>query len=166
MKYIEGGLNEDGRAYIESLIEQRQLHPEYLTASVMNLYGAVLLDQKEFKPAQLAFEESLKLDPQNRQAHIELGTILLGFGRGHEAVAHFEEVLKATSSDPELYYKLGMAQLQRGSLPQAQRAFLKSVELRPNAGVYMQLGNLAVQSRKPDEAIAAYPKLTHFLQQD
>ena len=156
LKYVEAGLNRAARDYLESLVEQRDRHPEFVTSSVFNLYGALLLDDEQLEAALEAFQASLQLDPQNRQAHIELGTLLARLGRGTDAVPHFDAVLRATPNDPELHYRRGVALLQSGKLSEAKSALTKSVELRANVGVYMQLGNLSIQLRDPREAIKNY----------
>ncbi len=156
VKYIEGGLIEEATSYVDTLMQQREAHPEYVTAGLMNLYGAALLEQRDFEGARAAFAEAVNLDPANRQARIELGTILMRSGRGAAAVEHFESVLHVTPEDPELLYKLGMAFQSSGEPAKSRAALLKSVQIRPNAGAWWQLGNVSVGLRRTAEAVYAY----------
>lgn len=161
VKYLEGGLLDEGAGYIESLIEQKSAHPEYVTSSILNLYGATMLDRKEFRKAETAFRESLVLDPANRQAHIELGTILLRSKRGREAISHFETVLETNATDPELTYKLGMAHLEAGQANEAKAALERSAELRPNPSAYWQIANIELSAPSVENikrAVALYEK--------
>lgn len=92
---------------ISSLIGQRETHPEYLSASLLNLYAAIFVDQQQLQQTASAFAEELMLDPGNRQVHMELGTILFRFRKGDQTTTHFEELLKFNPNDPELLYKIG-----------------------------------------------------------
>lgn len=158
VKYAEGGFIEECISYVETLLDQRETHPEYISASLMNVYAAALLDRGEFKQAISAFQESLRLDPTNRQAHVELGTVLLGGGRGRQAIPHFERALLGNATDPELLFKLGAAQLQAGELEASRDSLTKSVQLRPSANAYWQLGNVATQVKDAMSAVEAYER--------
>jgi len=156
VKFLEGGLVEEAQNYIKSLIDAEANGSEDLSASLLNLYGATLLDQQEYAAAAKAFRRSLQLDPQNRQAHIELGTILLQSGRGPESRDHFMAVLRTNPSDPELQYKLGLAHASAGELQMARSAFETSWRLRPSSTAAWQLANVAVQLNDIQQAIASY----------
>lgn len=156
VKFLEGGLVAEAQSYIESLIEANGRESGTLSASLLNLYGATLLDQKKYGDAANAFRSSLELDPENRQAHIELGTMLLQSGRGAQARSHFESVLQANPSDPELQYKLGLAHASAGDLQLARGAFEMSVQLRPSSTAAWQLANVAVQLKDVKLAIDSY----------
>ena len=156
VKFLEGGLVEEAQNYIKSLIDAEVNGSEDLSASLLNLYGATLLDQQEYAAAAKAFRRSLELDPQNRQAHIELGTILLQSGRGPESRDHFMAVLRTNPSDPELQYKLGLAHASAGELQLARSAFETSWRLRPSSTAAWQLANVAVQLNDIQQAIASY----------
>ena len=158
LKFLEGGFAQEAKRYIRALIGQRETHPEYLSSSLLNLYGAIFVDQQQFQPAAAAFAESLKLEPGNRQAHMELGAILLRFGKGDQAAPHFEEVLKANPNDPELLYKLGLAHLQQGRFTEAERHMRRSTQLRPHPVAHWQLGNIYVALRKAKPAIEEYER--------
>ena len=144
VKYIDNDLTEMAREYIETLLAQRDRHPEYLSAGITNLYGAILLDAQEFDAAREAFQLSLELDSNDRQAHIELGTLLLRVSRGDQAEPHFEHVLQFSSNDPELVYFLGVSRLQQGKLGPAREALEQSIHIRPSANAYWQLATVAV----------------------
>lgn len=163
VKYIDNDLTDTARAYVESLLAQADRHPEYLSASMTNLYGAILLDAKEYDAAREAFEMSLTLDPTDRQAHIELGTLLLRVSRGADAEPHFEAVLEANPHDPELIYFLAMSQLQQRKLLDAKAALEKSITLRPSANAYWQLGNVAIGLRDAKLAIRSYEQAIELL---
>lgn len=156
VKYIDNDLAATAKDYIESLLAQRQKHPEYINASMTNLYAAMLLDAQEFDAARRAFETSLEIDPNDRQAHIELGTLLLRGRRGTAAEPHFKEVLRITPNDPELVYGLAMSQMQQGKFVEAKEGLETSIKLQPSSNAYWQLGTLAIQMRDVRGSITAY----------
>ena len=163
VKYIDNDLTETAREYIETLLAQRERHPEYLNASITNLYGAILLDSKEYVEARKAFETSLEFDPNDRQAHIELGTLLVKASKGAMAEPHFEQVLKANPNDPEMTYFLGLARLQQGKLVEAIETLQHSARMRPSANAHWQLGNAAVGLKDPKLAIQSYEEAIRIL---
>jgi len=156
VKYIDNDLADTAKDYIESLLAQRDKHPEYINVGMTNLYGAMLLDGQEFDAARKAFETSLEIDPTDRQAHIELGTLLLRGRRGNVAEPHFEKVLQITPNDPELVYGLAMSQMQQGKFTEAKAGLEKSVQLHPSFNAYWQLGTIAIQMRDVRQAIESY----------
>ena len=76
----------------------------------------MLIDRKQFAEAAAAFQSALELDPNDRKAHIELGSLFLRIRKGAEAEPHFAAVLKANPNDPELVYKLGISLMLQGKL--------------------------------------------------
>ena len=118
----------------------------------------ILRSRKQFQQAAEAFAESLKLDPHNRTAHIELGTLILGINRGAAAEKHFRHVLKATPDDPEQHYKLGLALLQQNKLAEAGRQMQMVPKLRPDALAHWQLGDIFLGLRNAGRAISSYER--------
>ena len=156
MKFIEGGYSDDAHQYIRMLIGESNTHPEYLSASLLNLLGAMSLDKQEVEEATAAFSQALTLDPHNRQARIELAGILLRLGKGAEAVPHFEEVLQANPDDPEMLYKLGLAHMQQGKLREAGRQMRSALDLRSHPLAHWKLAEISVGLRDAGQAILAY----------
>ena len=152
LKLIEANHSEKALEYIQSLVDKN----EELSASLLNLRGAMLLDKKEFATAARSFMASLNLEPSNRQAHIELGTILLRFKKGARAAPHFEQVLQASPNDPELLYKLGTARAMEGKLVDAEKWLQESLSLRPYAPAHWQLANVFLGNSKAREAVEQF----------
>jgi tetratricopeptide (TPR) repeat protein len=72
------------------------------------------------------------LDPAYVDAHIDLGTLLLGKGELPEARGHFE---KATELNPKLaqpHNYLGKILLSQGNVPQAIAQFEEALRLHPD----------------------------------
>jgi len=153
VKLIEGGYSNDAERYIAALADRNSLH---LSASLLNLQGAILSDKKQFQPAASAYARSLVLDPANRQAHIELGSLLLGIGQGALAEPHFTKVLTATPNDPELIFKLGVAHMMQGKVVQAQQEMRRALESKPIPLAYWHLADMAIAQKDTASAIDQY----------
>ena len=149
---IEGGYVAEAEEYIRSLVAL----PEYQSAELLDLLGAMLIDKKQFAEAGAAFQSALTLDPGDRKAHIELGSLLLRIRKGAEAEPHFVAVLKANPSDPELIYKLGISLMFQGKLPEAREQMHAVINLNPSPLAHWQLGEIHIGLRNPQEAIKSY----------
>lgn len=149
---IEGGYVAEAEEYIRSLIAL----PEYQSAELLDLLGAMLIDRKQFAEAGAAFQSALKLDPEDRKAHIELGSLLLRIRKGAEAEPHFAAVLKANPSDPELVYKLGISLMLQGKLLEAREQMRAVISLNPSSLAHWQLGEIHIGLGNPKQAIESY----------
>ena len=109
--------------------------------------------------ARRCFEESVRFDPENPEAHHKLGHVLGDLGRHEEALASYEEVLRQQPDYLEAHYNKAVTLNQLGRSEEALAAYEKA--LRPwgsfpaaqvNKGVVLdELG-------RPKEALAAYDK--------
>ncbi|MCP4191331.1 MAG: tetratricopeptide repeat protein [Planctomycetaceae bacterium] len=156
LKLVDGDRSDEAQEYIQELVRHRGEHPEYVSAGLLNLLGAISLDKREFRQAAEAFTLALELEPGNRQAHIELGGVLLGFNKGRAALPHFEAALATNANDPELRYKLGIARLQMGDFASAEQEMRRVLELREDALAHWQLGAIHLALGHFENAIDAY----------
>lgn len=154
VQFIEGGYSQQAQSYLETLASQ----PEFQSASVFNLLGALYIDQKKFADAAKSFANALKLDPNNRQSHIELGGLLLSANRGAEAEKHFGTVLQITPNDPELIQKFAIAQLQQNKFTEARKALNQVISLSPNPVTYRYLLKVEQAAGNSEGLIATYEK--------
>ncbi|MDA0812546.1 MAG: ASPIC/UnbV domain-containing protein [Verrucomicrobia bacterium] len=152
IKFIDGGYSNQAEAYLNSLSQK----PEYHTASIFNLLGALLTDRREFGNAASAFARALQIDPEDRQANIELGGLLLGISKGAEAETHFTRILGASPNDPELIFKLGVSQFLQNKLTEARDSLQRSIKLQPIPAALLYLAKTELASENVDAAIAAY----------
>jgi tetratricopeptide (TPR) repeat protein len=158
LKLIEGDYQDDALIYIKTLTSDQELNKRFASASLLNLLGALSVDKKQFPQAAEAFARALELDPTNRTAHIELGTLLLGVNRGRAAEMHFRHVLEATPDDPEQHYKLGLALLQQNRLAEAREQMQTVLKLRDDALAHWQMGEIFLRLRDAGQAIASYER--------
>lgn len=85
-------------------------------------------------------KKSLALDPNNVQAHLLEGEILFRMGSHGEAAAVFQNITRMYPSEEEAYTRLGNTYLLLGDYHAAEKAYTRSLAIRPNDPVVM--GNL------------------------
>ena len=97
---------------------------------------------------------ALALDPQLADAHVWLGTALLGLGRVDEATAAFREAVRLEPDNGQAYQGLARALwVGKGDFAAAIPIFERSIALNPEAGYsYLQLALLLTWERQFDRA--------------
>jgi tetratricopeptide (TPR) repeat protein len=90
------------------------------------------LARGELAMAMAECRESLTLDPHDMQALLLEGEILFQMGRYGEAAAAFQEVTMLYPSEEEAYTRLGNTYLLLGDYPAAEKAYIRSLAIRPN----------------------------------
>ncbi len=79
------------------------------------------------------YETALRLKPDYKDAHRDLGLALAKAGRLPEAIAHYQAAIRIDPYYPEAHNDLGIALAQvPGRLPAAISEFRKAAELKPD----------------------------------
>ncbi|MGC6427010.1 MAG: tetratricopeptide repeat protein [Akkermansiaceae bacterium] len=162
IRFAEGGFTEEAQAYLERLLSEGTDSPVFNAGNAFVLLGAIYLDQKRYEEAATAFKETLKIDPYHRQSAIELAGTLMILKRPAEAATYYLKALERRQDDPELHFKLGLAQLQSGDTKNATASFQKSISLRPSGEAHFNLGNIALGSGDLPTALTQYSKALEF----
>jgi tetratricopeptide (TPR) repeat protein len=77
-------------------------------------------------------------------------------GRHDEAIAKFQEVIAKVPTCADCYYNIGVSQMAKQQPAEAEAAFKKAIELKPdNADAYTALANLYNSQKKFDLAAEA-----------
>jgi len=77
-------------------------------------------------------------------------------GRHDEAIAKFQEVIAKVPTCQDCYYNIGVSQMAKQQYTEAEAAFKKAIELKPdNADAYTALANLYNSQKKFDLAAEA-----------
>jgi len=96
------------------------------------------------------YEEVLRLDPQNPQAHFSLGIAAYQEGDIGGAIAHFEVAARKAKKHPQVHQLHGLALMNAGELAGAREALKKAVALQPReAQFHAQLGDVYRLERRP-----------------
>jgi hypothetical protein len=99
---------------------------------------------------------SLTLNPQDADAHRQLGLLYLRRGDTEEARSHVENARKIDPSDPEYAYLLGRVFESAGDWPHALEQYEETYRLSPEFGlgdIFREVGKGYLHTRKLDKAI-------------
>jgi tetratricopeptide (TPR) repeat protein len=100
-------------------------------------------------------EEAVRIDPEFRDAHTNLGTEYARAGRVDEAMQHFRRALEIGPPDVIIYSNLSWACLAQRRVSEAEEFGRKAIALdAANAKAHLMLGTaLAMQGGKGVEAM-------------
>ncbi len=109
-----------------------------------------------FAAAEPICRQLLEAEPDNAEAHHQLGLVLANQHRPDEAIASFRLALGIRADFVEAEYHLGTLLKLRGQLPEAQRALEHVVAVRPGfAEAHYRLADVQYAQGQRDEAIGA-----------
>jgi tetratricopeptide (TPR) repeat protein len=84
--------------------------------------------------AKASFQRAIEIDPDEIDAHYQLGRIAREEGRLAEAIAHFDSVVSRfpEHSQSEAWREIGWTYFQAGQYEDARAAFERFIERRPS----------------------------------
>jgi protein O-mannosyl-transferase len=137
------------------------LHPVYGAQAHFNLAGAYaqLGLPEDISQAIAEYRIGLRMEPENGEAHLNLGTLLAGIpGRADEAKSEFQKAAELNPDSAHAHADLGSLLAQAGQLPDAVAEFQTAIRLDPGeAELHCNLGNaLARLPGRLSEAIAQF----------
>ena len=102
-------------------------------------------------------DEEIEGSTHNSQISLEVANSLIEQNKINEVLASYQEILKISPPQPELYSKLGNLLLQQNQLEPAIEVFSRLTELEPNNGyTYYMLGDCWARSNRIELAIYYY----------
>ena len=112
-------------------------------------------DMNEPLKAFAKLEEAVRIDPEYRDAHTNLGVAYARTGHAEEAMQHFRRALEIGPPDVIIYSNLSWACLAQRQFSEAEEFGRKAIALDArNAKAHLVLGNaLAMQPGKEAEAM-------------
>ena len=126
------------------------------SASFLEL-GAILIHQKEWSRAELAFGEAIQLSSRSAQAHHGLGITFLNQGKYSKAIAEFQTVVNIRPKQAEAYFSLGKAFTLLGNHKKAAKVYQElSVVAPDDADVHNEWGGSLLTLGKAAEAADRY----------
>ena len=117
--------------------------------------GTNLMKKSDLDGAIIHFQEALKIEPKNLNAHVSMG-LALGYKRNFDgAINHFRAAIKINPRIPETYNSLAVALTYTGKIEEAIVQLKKAIEINPQfAKAYNTLGVILAKTGKVDEGIA------------
>ena len=99
--------------------------------------------QNKFQHAQKAFENLLKLDPNNLEAMGALGTIHIRLSNFDEGIEIYKKLLKQNNKNPRVHLSLGHAQKTVGNRSESEQSYINAIKNFSLCGeAYWSLANL------------------------
>jgi len=116
-------------------------------------------DQGELDQAVAEFEKAVELDPNDAEAHRNLGTAYGEQGKWEESLAAYEKAVAINPDYGEAYGDMVAAYFNLGKLTEATAAGEKGIELAPDYAMgYNNLGSVYGAQGQIDTAIALFEK--------
>lgn len=166
--YIQGSKRNKSRLTLAKLLLDTGSKIDSKYAPLHNAYGLLKLAKDNVPGALESFRVAVQLNPKFKEAHRNLGNIVLDFRKYDEAKKSFEIVLKLDPKDYDA--RIGMGYAQRGlkdfdgaeaSYKQANKLDSSRPEADYNLGVlYQDFRSNATEDLK--EAQAAFRKASTF----
>jgi tetratricopeptide (TPR) repeat protein len=129
--------------------------------------GVTLMAMDRVDEAIDAFKKTIEVQPENIHALKGLGQIYGQMKMFEESVKFYSLAAKISSDDPEVFYNLGVGQMNLGNQDAAREAFQKSIACDESyADSYYQLGLIFLNQSKMDEALAAFEKFLLLAPED
>lgn len=125
------------------------------------LLGQLLQEEGRPQDAIEVYKEMLRIQPDDSETHLAIGTILLDSDPSG-ALPYLEEASRLAPSRARFLTTLGVAYLKTGRLSEAESTFRRAMVLSPDdPSVRNNLGIILVQSKRLEEAVS---ELTALLQ--
>jgi putative PEP-CTERM system TPR-repeat lipoprotein len=123
------------------------------------LVGVALRALGRKAEAEQQFERALAIAPGYPEPLAQLAAMSFADKNPNAAIARIARQAMLQPSSSEIQYLLGRAYQAGGDTKRAEQAFLKAVELNPNAGgAYVSLGQMYSASKDYDRSIAELDK--------
>jgi len=118
------GRSDEARTYLLRAIRRAE------TAELTELLGLSYYQQGSIDEAERCWKRAVELDPQQRDALLELGRLALGRRQWADAIAHFDRVETLDPDSAEAAYGLAQAHRQLGHDEESRRYQDRSAQLR------------------------------------
>src|SRR5207237_565363 len=134
-------LDGDAPAAEQRLREIRREAPEYLRVRLF--LAEALTKQEKFSESREVSESVLKRNPDNSEAHFQLGAVCWAQQQFAEAVKEYRKSLSTEPHAVRVLFSLAQALVKLGQLQEAEQSFRQALEQDPAyANAHVALGTL------------------------
>lgn len=123
------------------------------SAESFALRGRVLIERGAIGEAIFSLKESLKLQPEQPDAHYYLGVAFERIRKPEDALTHFQLAAGLDPDDPQHTVAVAEILIDLGRTPEAREALLASVASEHSSGIKQLLGHIAILEGDPDSAV-------------
>jgi serine/threonine-protein kinase len=119
--------------------------------------------------AEAEYKRAVAVQPDNWDNLNTLGQFYLRESRFADAIAQFKRVIELTPDNATAYSNLAGAYLDQGDAAnhsEAEKDLQKSIELAPSYAAYANLGNLYMEEKRYQDAVAATRKALELNDRD
>ncbi len=112
---------------------------------------------EDYEDALKKFQEVIKIDPKNADAHYEIATLLAGQNNFDDALAESDQAVKLNPNNKWYLEQMAALQMKKNNLKDAIKSYEQLIKLSPNdPDNYFDLSYLYLQSQQPEMAIKVY----------
>jgi tetratricopeptide (TPR) repeat protein len=112
---------------------------------------------EDFDEALKKFQDVLKIDPKNADAHYEISSLLYGANKYDEALVESDQAVKLNPNNKWYLEQMAAIQMKKSNTKDAIKSYEQLIKLSPNdPDNYFDLAYLYLQTNQPDLAIKTY----------
>ena len=150
----QSGQFEEAEKLAISITDKYPTHP-----FSWKILGALLNQTGRVIESLPVLQKSVKLMPNDAEAHNNLGNTLNKLGRLEEAEASFRQSIALKPDYAEAHSNLGVINRKKGKLEESEENYLQAIKSKPDyANAHYNLGNTFKEQGRYSDAIASYKR--------
>ena len=150
----QSGQFEEAEKLAISITDKYPTHP-----FSWKILGALLNQTGRVIESLPVLQKSVKLMPNDAEAHNNLGNTLNKLGRLEEAEASFRQSIALKPDYAEAHSNLGVINRKKGKLEESEENYLQAITSKPDyANAHFNLGNTFKEQGRYSDAIASYKR--------
>jgi len=134
---------------------RRAVSIDSVSAEAFRWLGRAHESLGDLQNAERAYQRAIDLQPAVWLYPSELGILYAAFERHEEAVAIQREVIQLSPDNHFGHIDLATSLMALNQTEEAEAEYLRSIEIRPSALAYRNLGYLHLRNQEDDKAVAA-----------
>ena len=152
LQYAQTGWHDEAKVLALSVTERFPKHP-----IGWKVLGFLFAKEGEKTNALNACQKAVELDPQDANAHCNLGLAYREVGRLEKAESSYRQAIKLQRDSVEAHYNLGNSLRELSKLEEAEASYRQALALKPDyAEAYNNLGFTLQKQERFEEAEASY----------